>query len=153
MLSRISLIVTESGEAMSFKGGRGVPADGVEVVREFWTLLQARAWDDAEKLLSKDFQAWWPHTRELYPTREGFIEMNRKYPEPWTIHLRRVHDAGETVIAEVRVEHPGGNSYCASVARVRRGRIAELVEYWADDAGPAPSWRMPLRTLFDVLPD
>ncbi len=138
---------------MSLKHGRAGPPTGVEVVRQLWSLFQARAWTEAEKLLARDFKAWWPHTRELIPTREAFIELNRIYPEPWTIHLRRVHDAGDTVVAEVRVEHPGGNSYCASFARVDKGRILELVEYWADDAVPAPTWRMHLCQSFDVLPD
>lgn len=138
---------------MSLKGGRGAPLAGADVVRQLWTLFQARAWDEAEKLLAKDFKAWWPHTREHIPTPEAFIELNRIYPEPWTIHLRHVHDAGDTVIAEVRVEHPGGNSYCASVARVEKGRITRLVEYWVDDAGPTPTWRIHLARTFDTLPD
>lgn len=128
-------------------------AERAALARRVWTLFQARDWKTARTLLADDFQAWWPHSREHFATPDAFIGVNRAYPEPWTIHVRHAHATADGAVVEARVAHPGGHSYCCSVARIDDGRIRELVEYWADDDTIQPDWRAPFARRFDLLPD
>jgi ketosteroid isomerase-like protein len=113
-----------------------------EVVRRLWELFQERRWDDAALRLADDFVADWPHTGERMRGRDNDIELNRNYPEPWSIEVRRVVASGDEAALEAAVSHPGGISHAAGFYTVRDGKIARATEYWVDARSQEPpAWR------------
>jgi ketosteroid isomerase-like protein len=111
------------------------------VVRRFWELMEARDWDAAGKTLAKDVVVDWPHTGERIRGRENLIELNRSYPEPWSIAVRRIV-ADDVVAAEVAISHSDGVSHCSGFYELRKGRIARATEYWVEaGTDEPPAWR------------
>jgi ketosteroid isomerase-like protein len=119
-----------------------VSAAGADAVRRLWELFEARRWDEAALELHDDFVADWPHTGERIRGRANYIELNRNYPEPWAIEMRRVVADGEEVALEAAVSHPGGIAHAACFYTVRSGKIACGTEYWVDARSQEPpAWR------------
>jgi ketosteroid isomerase-like protein len=113
-----------------------------ELVRRLWELFEARRWDEAGELLHEDFKAEWPHTGERIRGRDNFIELNRNYPEPWSIEVRRVVSDGDQVALEAAVTHPEGVAHAAGFYKLRGGRILRAIEYWVDGRSQEPpAWR------------
>jgi len=63
------------------------------------------------------------HTGERIRARRNVIELNRNYPKPWSISVRRIVASGNEVAAEVAVAHPGGISHCLGFYELADGRI------------------------------
>jgi ketosteroid isomerase-like protein len=119
-----------------------VSAESGGAVRRLWELFEARRWDEAGQELHDDFVAEWPHTGERIRGRENFIELNRNYPEPWSIEVRRVVGSGDEVALEAAVSHPGGVAHAAGFYTLRDGKIARATEYWLDGRSQEPpEWR------------
>ena len=111
-------------------------------VARLWDLFEAREWEAAREQLHDDFVAEWPHTGERIVGADAFIDLNRNYPEPWSIEVRRVLAASDEAAAEVAVRHRAGASFCAGFYELERGRIRRAREYWVDfREQEAPEWR------------
>jgi ketosteroid isomerase-like protein len=121
---------------------------GEDLVRGLWELFEARRWDDAGELLTEDFVAEWPHSRERIRGRESFIDLNRSYPEGWHITVDRVVGRGVVVASEVTVSHGEATFRVASFFETREGRIAFERDYWVEEGlEPHPErsrWTEPL---------
>ena len=117
-------------------------ADNASVVVRLWEQFQARRWDDAGKQLHEAFVAEWPHTGERIRGRRNFIELNRNYPEPWSIEIRRVVAEGDRLALEAAVSHPGGVAHAAGFYELQGRKIVRATEYWVDARSQAPpAWR------------
>jgi len=57
---------------------------------QFWTFINNKAWDDARKMLSQEFEAYWPQTREIIVGPDNYIELNRRYPGEHKIELQNI---------------------------------------------------------------
>lgn len=129
----------------------GVPA-------HLWNLLSQRQWDEAKELLAKDFEAWWPQSREKM-NRDNFIEVNRTYPGTHKIEVLDVRDSYDrsdhtnkiTTVVHIKSQMPDGNDvelYATSFFDVNSDNlITEVIEYWAD-VYDAPEWRKHLVERF-----
>jgi ketosteroid isomerase-like protein len=116
--------------------------NGGEVARRLWELFQARRWDEARDLLHEDFEAEWPDTGERIRGCDNFLELNRNYPEPWSIEVKRVVWGADEVALEAAVTHPEGVSHAAGFYELRDGRILRATEYWVDGRSQEPpAWR------------
>jgi ketosteroid isomerase-like protein len=114
-----------------------------EVVTEFWRRIEARDWGGVGELVAEDCVIDWPETSERIRGRHNFVELNRNYPEGWSIDLLSVVAEGGSAVSEVRVPHPEiGLHYVASFFDVEDGRIVAGREYWVrvTDEEP-PAWR------------
>ena len=83
----------------------------------------------------------WHCSNERF-TVDEYIRANCDYPGQWAGEIERVEECGNTVVLAGRVfpTHRSASFHVVSFIRLDRGRIAELDEYWADDAEP-PEWR------------
>jgi ketosteroid isomerase-like protein len=114
-----------------------------EVVAELWRRIQARDWEGVGELLAEDCVIDWPETQERIRGRRNFVELNRNYPEGWSIEVLSIVADGPNVVSEVRVPHPDvGLHYVASFFEVEDGRIVRGRDYWVRvlDEDP-PAWR------------
>jgi ketosteroid isomerase-like protein len=111
-------------------------------VTRLFTRFEARDWDGAGAELAEDVVIEWPHSGECMRGREAVVEVNRNYPEPWAIDIRRVVADGARVAAEVAVRHSGGVVYCAGFYEVECEVVARGTEYWLDPlVEEPPAWR------------
>jgi ketosteroid isomerase-like protein len=106
---------------------------GADAVRSLWELFEARRWDDARELLHDDFVAEWPHSLERMRGPDAFIDLNRNYPEGWSIRVDRVIDAGDAVVSEITVTQGGDAFRTASVFDLRDGKLWRAREYWVEE--------------------
>ena len=118
---------------------------------ELWRYFNNREWDLAEKLLSDDFEAVWPQSREKIVGPKNFIEVNRSYPGTHRIEIldsRYSYDNWDHVhhvVTEVYIESTLPDSkelklFAVSFFEIRDEKIVSVKEYWADTY-PAPNWR------------
>ncbi|HXH73922.1 MAG TPA: nuclear transport factor 2 family protein [Bacteriovoracaceae bacterium] len=126
------------------------PNDSKVMIDEFWSLLNEQKWADIEKLLSDDFEAILPQSREKFD-RDGFIESNRNNPGPHKYEVQNLHheedrwDWIDTVVSEViiKTETPDNenlNSFVITVFEIQDERIMGITQYRAESHA-APEWR------------
>lgn len=112
-------------------------------MRTFFERMQERAWDAAAELVSGAAQIRFSETGERFDG-DGFLRMNRDYPEGWSLRVVDVIADGDRVAAQVRVEQDGTNFWCAGFYTVRDGAIVAGVEHWVTEGATAPpAWRRP----------
>ncbi len=122
-----------------------------ELPIKFWDHFNNREWDLAGSLLSENFEAVWPQSREKIVGPKNFIEVNRTYPGTHKIEIlnsRQNYESREhvrQVTTEVFIESkmPDGKEmklFAISFFEVSDDKILSIKEYWADTY-PAPEWR------------
>lgn len=128
---------------------------GMAAVRGLWTAFQARDWAAARELLRDDFASTWWTSGERFEGADAYVELQRRYPEGWTIRLIEVVPLADgRVLSLARVDHGPGRFFGTAVWRVEDGRLAGADEYWATAETP-PAWRDALgaRTRIDPAAD
>lgn len=116
-------------------------ASAAGAVRQFFEAMQARDWDAAATALHPHVHVWWPATDERF-TGEAFLEMQRAYPEGWSIEVVEVLADGDGAAARVAVDSGGVRHWCHGTYRLEEGRIRRAVELWAaEGSAQPPPWR------------
>lgn len=126
--------------------------EAVAVACKLWRYFNSRDWEAARKLLTDDFEAYWPQSREKIFGADNFIALNREYPGKGTIQVED-HRCGfnnwdkifeVTTTARIKWEKANGEQeelYVISFFEINwEGQIQSAVEYWANTY-PAPEWR------------
>jgi ketosteroid isomerase-like protein len=115
-------------------------------IERLWDLWQARAWDDSIALFHPDVEMDWPHTCERFVGSANVVDMNRAYPEGWSIELLRVVPDGDAVVSEIRVTAGDELFFAASFFGFEDGLIRRVTEYWVTSPyEEPPAWREPFR--------
>ena len=109
--------------------------------------IDTRDWVALAALLSPAFTARYPHTGETFDAGQ-FVALNRDYPGVWRFQELAVVDAGRQGVLRARVSDATGETdeahHVASFAVVDdEGRLAELVEIWAEESSPPDGDRRP----------
>jgi len=119
---------------------------------ELWHSIGAREWEKARALLTDDFEAFWPQSKEQIVGGDNYIEINRRYPGEHKIEVHNMMaeydqwDLEFAVTIQVYIESkmPDGKEmklYAISFfALESEGLIKSATEYWADTYEP-PQWR------------
>jgi SnoaL-like domain len=111
-------------------------------VERLWAAIQARDWVAAREQLAENVTIDWPATGERFSGRDRYLEVQRIYPEGWSIEVRAVVHEGSRVAIEARVPHGDEVFFCAAFYELEDGVITRGVEHWSDGrASPAPGWR------------
>ncbi len=107
----------------------------------FWELFSTQKWDQAKALLSDDFVAIWPQSKEKMIGPENFINVNRYYPGNHKIEVLHAHEIAEGVVTTVWiVADTGQKTFATSYFGFHDGKIIRVEEYWAEPYS-APDWR------------
>jgi ketosteroid isomerase-like protein len=122
-----------------------------DVVHELLARIQDRDWPGLRALLADDLVVEWPVTGETFRGADNFVDIQRYYPEGWSIHLLRIVSGGDQVAAEVEVPQEGiGVFRNAMFGTVENGLLVRATEYWTQPGSePAPDWRSPFRDPSD----
>jgi ketosteroid isomerase-like protein len=113
-----------------------------EIAVAFWRAMEARDWDGVRTLLADEFRAEWPQSGERFD-RDGFIEVNRRYPGDWHLAVKTVIGDGAEVVSEIEVAIDSRVDRAISFFTMRGGGIVRLREFWPD-AMDIPAWRQDL---------
>ena len=108
-----------------------------ELATELWRLFDAGRFRDALPLLSEDFEAHWPSTRERIRGRENFVALNESYPGTWRCTIRRVEERTAGAVTVTEISDGRTALFAVSFLEVRDGRIVAAEEYFSDN-GPPP---------------
>ncbi len=123
----------------SCAGARFVTAR--ELAAEFWRLFDAGRFRDALPLLTEDFEAHWPNTRERIRGRENFIALNENYPGVSRCKVQRIEECAGGVVTVTEIETETGDDrvafFAVSFFSVQEGHIVAAEEYFAEN-GPPP---------------
>ncbi len=110
-----------------------------ELVRQLYEAYQARDWEAAASLLHEDAVVEMPATGERLSGRDGIIEFQRAYPEPWgDLSVLRVVGEGETAAAEIEIVAAAATFRMAAFWRSENRLLREGVEYWLTVGGEEP---------------
>lgn len=64
---------------------------------QFWRHINDRNWDDARALLSDDFEAYWPQSREKIVGPDNFIAINpASHAADWLIYELPARGSGQS---------------------------------------------------------
>jgi hypothetical protein len=114
----------------------------VDVVLRLLEAVEARDWEAAGALLHPALTCEWPHSAELLQGADAWLELQRDYPEGWSLRVLGTVAHGDDVAAQVEVAHGADVFHCASFAVVRDGLVRRLTEYWTQLGGEEPpAWR------------
>ena len=108
-----------------------------ELAAELWRLFDAGRFRDVLPLLSEDFEAHWPNTRERIRGRENFIALNENYPGAWRCTIRRLEERPAGAVTVTEISDGRTALFAVSFLEVRDGRIVAAEEYFGDN-GPPP---------------
>ena len=110
---------------------------GRDVAIELWRCFDEKRFRDALPLLSDDFEALWPNTRERIRGPGNFIDLNESYPGDWRCIIRRIEECADAVVTVTEISDGVTSLFAVSFFEVRHGRIARAEEYFAEN-GPPP---------------
>jgi len=122
---------------------------------ELWYYIGAKEWAKARALLTDDFEAYWPQSKERIVGADNYIEVNRRYPGGHKVEILNTMaeydqwDLEFAVATQVYVESkmPEGidiKLFAVSFFELESdGLIKRATEYWADMYDP-PEWRKDL---------
>lgn len=121
------------------------------IATDLWEHFNNREWDKARALLSDDFEAHWPQSREIIKGPENFIQINREYPGSGTIqvqdatHFHEPWEHTDCVTTQTKIDwkKPDGKEetvFAISFFEIQEDLIIGVTEYWAETYA-APEWR------------
>lgn len=128
-----------------------------KIATDFWAHINNQEWEKAQSLLSPNFSADWPQSKEKITTPDNYININRNYPGKHVINILKSHSITSTfsdthqVITEVFIESIIADQqvklFAISFFEIKNDRIISLKEYWSETY-PAPAWRKHLTSVY-----
>jgi hypothetical protein len=111
-----------------------------EVERMLVRIVDAMDPDVEYEMRHPDFQADMPQSGERFATRDQLRDMQRAYPDPPKIVLRRVVGEGDVWVAEATSDYGGQLVNTVLILEMRDGLILRETRYYAEPF-EAPAWR------------
>ena len=110
------------------------PPSAIEVVREFWRLMQSNDFHSVSAVLAREFVLEWPQSKERIRGAERFARVNREYPAhgTWQFTILRLIGDGAEAVSEVEITDGVQKAKAISFFTVEGGKITRLVEYWPE---------------------
>lgn len=129
-----------------------------KIASDFWACINKQDWSKARSLLSNNFTADWPQSKEKIISPDNFISINRDYPGQHSIKLlqtKSVHPHTpdtQLIVTEVFIESIMPNKteiqlFAISFFEIKEDKIISLKEYWAETY-QAPEWRKHLASRY-----
>ena len=113
--------------------------DATELVQQLYEAYQRRDWDAAAGVLHPFAAVDMPDTRERLTGREGVLDFQRDYPEPWgELSVLRVLGGPDEACAEIEVVGPDDTFRMAAFWRTENGLLRDGIEYWVTVGGEQP---------------
>ena len=110
-------------------------------IKAFWNNVINQNKEKLSTYFNNNALILWPCTNEQF-TVEEYIRVNCEYPGSWNGDIERLEKHEDEYIVVGHVYSKDGTISChvVSFIKTEKGKIAHMVEYWADDED-APEWR------------
>jgi ketosteroid isomerase-like protein len=117
----------------------------LEIVRKFWDHFDQANFKAASTLMHEHAVVWEPNSREVFRSREVYIQMHQSNPKPLRIEeidvLSEVKEGSiVSVVKAYREEEDAENYFIISFFTFAGEKIIEIMEYWSKNGEP-PLWR------------
>ena len=106
------------------------------LARKLWLCFDEARFRDVLPLLSGDFEAVWPNTRERIQGPGNFIALNEAYPGSWRCTVEQVGPVPDGVVTVTRISDGSVEVIAVSFFKVRGDRITRAEEYFGDVIEP-----------------
>lgn len=112
------------------------------IIQNFWHIIDRAAFDELTSVMHDDARITLPNTREIFPTRQHYIDFNKAYPGRWHVRIERISPCGDDWMSIVELSDGAEQSlYGIALFTLRQGKISTITEYYGDN-GPVPVWRV-----------
>ena len=110
----------------------------VDIVRQFWTLMQTNDFAAVASVLAPDFVLEWPQTTERIRGADRFVRMNSEYPAHgrWQFTIHRIVGDGRDAVSDVAITDGVQQARAISFFETADGRVRRIVEYWPEPYEP-----------------
>jgi ketosteroid isomerase-like protein len=104
----------------------------VDVVREFWRLMETNDFHSVAAVLAPEFSLEWPQSQERIRGADRFARMNQEYPAHgiWRFTINRLVGGESEAVSDVSVTDGVQTARVISFFTVDRGKVTRLVEFW-----------------------
>jgi ketosteroid isomerase-like protein len=110
-----------------------------ELARLLYEAYDRRDWEGAAALLHPDAVVEMPATAERLEGRDGVVDFQRAYPEPWgQLRVLRAVGGADEAAVEVEVAAQAATFRLAAFWQVDGGLLRDGVEYWVTAGGEEP---------------
>jgi ketosteroid isomerase-like protein len=110
----------------------------VDIVRQFWTLMQANDFAAVATVLAPDLVLEWPQTKERIRGADRFVRMNAEYPAHgrWEFTIHRIVGDERDAVSDVGITDGVQQARAISFFETADGRVRRIVEYWPEPYEP-----------------
>ena len=110
----------------------------VEIVQQFWALMQTNDFAAVASVLAPDFVLEWPQTKERIRGADRFVRMNSEYPAHgrWQFTIHRIVGDGRDAVSDVAITDGVQQARAISFFETADGRVRRIVEYWPEPYEP-----------------
>jgi hypothetical protein len=114
----------------------------IEIARSYWNIINLANFEELRDLLDEQARIIYPNTREIFISREKYIEFNKAYPGRWFIQIEKIASVSDGVVTVTKVTEPEAriSFYTSTWFVINNGKIEEITEYWGENSDP-PEWR------------
>jgi hypothetical protein len=112
--------------------------DARATVEAHWKTANAQDWPAFAKLLHPALRYEVPQTREYISGGEGYLEMFRTWPGPWTAHVTHLVCEQGKAICVIDFVVGGETMTGLSIFEVSAGLICQVTDYWPAPYEPPP---------------
>ena len=113
-------------------------SSAVEIVQQFWALMQTNDFAAVAALLAPDFVLEWPQTKERIRGAERFVRVNAEYPAHgrWEFTIHRIVGDERDAVSDVGITDGVLQARAISFFETADGRVRRIVEYWPEPYEP-----------------
>ena len=119
----------------------------VDLLQHLMLTIDQRKWGELGGFLSPDFTCEYVHTGERFG-RDDWIRVNEEYPGFDRLILQQITGDDRTAACRSHVTGRGDTGLmhfeCATFVTVKDGRVAQMVEVWADAGQAVPGEARPV---------
>ncbi len=111
-----------------------MPSSAVDVVRQFWNLMQTNDFAAVAAVLAPDFTCEWPQSKERIRGAANFVRMNADYPAHgrWEFTVHRIVGNEREAVSDVGITDGVQHPRAVSFFEVEGGLVRRIVEYWPE---------------------
>jgi SnoaL-like domain len=114
----------------------------IDIVKEFWKLMQTNDFQSVGSLLSDDYILEWPQSNERVRGRDNFAAMNEQYPAHgrWQFVINNIVGNETEAVSDVSITDGVQAARAITFTTVKDGKICKQLEFWPENY-PAPENR------------
>lgn len=116
----------------------------LEIIRKYWDLFDQANFKAAAALMHEHAVVWQPNTREVFRSRDAFINMHEANKSPWRIEevdiLSEIKEGMIVTVVKAYSDSSPESYFITSFFTFAGLHIIEILEYWSKNENE-PSWR------------